>query len=111
MAAFGFRSPDMAANYQTILKAKVGSFAKTSGWTLRRVLWPQQLRSAGFRALARFSVSRHKPLDITRRAAKATVKRRERLIITHNSILVFFNPKGISPQSPGLRGTSYPGLG
>src|SRR5882724_903272 len=22
----------------------------------------------------------------------------------------FYNPKGIAPQSPGLRGTSYPGL-
>ena len=32
------------------------------------------------------------------------------LIITHNSILIFFNPKGIAPHSPGLPSLrGYPG--
>src|SRR6185503_9936809 len=36
--------------------------------------------------------------------------RRSRLIITHNSILVFFNPKGIASHSPGLPSLrGYPG--
>ena len=40
----------------------------------------------------------------------ATLKRAEALIITHNSILVFFNPKGIASQSPGLPSLrGYPG--
>src|SRR5438445_11730852 len=35
--------------------------------------------------------------------------RRSCLIITDISYWSFANPKGISQQSPGLRGTSYPG--
>src|SRR6185436_4654540 len=47
---------------------------------------------------------------MTRRGCRTTVKRRERLIITHKSILAFFNPKGIASQSPGLPSLrGYPG--